>query len=109
MILSPLYQPLVSGHIQRVYNEGRLHGVGGTAVDNVVVAALGLVESLLDAGLALIGLGTTSEAVGGIGDGLLDLLLGGLGEVRSQLLLGLYEVVSELITDCWNDAGRAYW
>lgn len=60
---------------------------------SVVVAALGLVESFLGARLAVIGLNTAGKAVGGIGDGLLDLLLGGLGGVRSQFLLGLCVVV----------------
>lgn len=68
------------------------------------MAALGLVESLLGAGLAVIGLDATSDAVGSVGEGLLDLLLGGLGGVRSKFLLGLCEdTVSELITDCWKD------
>jgi hypothetical protein len=58
-------------------------------VSSVVVAALDLVKGLLASGLVLIGLDTTSNAVCGIGDGLLDLLLGRLGGVRSQLLLGL--------------------
>lgn len=64
-------------------------------MDSVVMAALGLVESLLSARLAVIGLDTAGKAVGGIGDGLLDLLLGGLGGVRSQLLLGLCPSVSD--------------
>ena len=56
---------------------------------SVVVAALGLVESLLGAGLVVIGHDTASDAVAGVGGGLLDLLLGGLGGVRSEFLLGL--------------------
>lgn len=63
-------------------------------MDSVVVAALGLVESLLGAGLVVIGHDTASDAVGGVGNGLLDLLLGGLGGVRSDFLLGLCDVVS---------------
>lgn len=59
------------------------------------MAALGLVESLLSARLAVIGLDTAGNAVGGIGDGLLHLLLGRLGGVRSQLLLGLCPSVSD--------------
>ena len=55
----------------------------------VVVAALGLVENLLGTRLGVIGLDTTSNTVGGIGDSLLDLFRGRLGGVRSQLLLGL--------------------
>jgi hypothetical protein len=58
-------------------------------VDSVVVAALSLVESLLGAGLVVIGKDTASDAVAGVGDGLLDLLLGGLGGVGSDFLLGL--------------------
>lgn len=56
---------------------------------SVVVAALGLVKSLLGARLVVIGLDTASDAVGGVGKGLLNLLLGGLGGVRSNFLLGL--------------------
>lgn len=63
----------------------------------VVVAALGLVEGLLGARLAVIGLDTAGEAVGGVGEGLLDLLLGGLGGVRSDFLLSLCIVVSDPI------------
>lgn len=55
----------------------------------VVMGTLGLVEGLLRGRLALVGLSTASEAVGGIGDTLLDLVLSGLGGVRSQFLLGL--------------------
>ena len=66
-----------------------VHGTGSTAVGVVVVGALGLVEGLLGATLALVGLGTAGEAVGGVGDSLLDLVLGGLGGVGGHLLLGL--------------------
>lgn len=69
--------------------EGYSHGSGGTAVGVVVVGTLSLVESLLGAGLALVGLQTTSDTVAGVSHALLDLLLGGLGGVRSDLLLGL--------------------
>lgn len=68
-----------------------LHGVGGTTVGGVVVAALGLVKSLLASGLVAVRLETTGDAVGGVGDSLLDLLLGRLGGVRSHFLLGLCE------------------
>lgn len=63
-------------------------------MDSVVVAALALVEGLLGAGLVVIGLDTASDAVAGVGEGLLDLLLGGLAGVRSDFLLGLCDVVS---------------
>lgn len=53
------------------------------------MGTLGLVEGLLRTALAVVGLGTASETVGGIGESLLDLFLGGLGGVRSDLLLGL--------------------
>lgn len=66
-----------------------LHGAAGTTVSLVVVGALGLVKGLLGSALVLVGLTTTSHAVGGVGDSLLDLVLGGLGGVRSHLLLCL--------------------
>jgi Na+-translocating ferredoxin:NAD+ oxidoreductase RnfE subunit len=53
------------------------------------MGTLSLVESLLRAGLAPVGLQTTSDTVAGVSNALLDLLLGGLGGVRSDLLLGL--------------------
>jgi hypothetical protein len=55
----------------------------------VVTGTLGLVEGLLTNTLAIIGLQAAGSTVGGIGDGLLDLVLGGLGGVRSEFLLGL--------------------
>lgn len=55
------------------------------------MGALGLVEGLLGSALAVVGLTTASHAVGGVGDTLLDLVLGGLGGVRSHLLLSLWE------------------
>ena len=71
------------------YKRDDLHGVAGTAVSMVVTGTLGLVKGLLSTALALIGLETTGKTVGGIGDGLLDLVLGGLGGVGSDLLLSL--------------------
>lgn len=62
----------------------------------VIMSTLGLVESLLRGRLALVGLSAASETIGGIGDTLLDLVLGGLGGVRSQFLLGLCMSVSDL-------------
>ena len=53
------------------------------------MGTLGLVEGLLPRGLAVIGLAATGDTIGGIGEGFLDLVLGGLGAVRSDLLLGL--------------------
>lgn len=53
------------------------------------MGTLGLVEGFLGSALAVVGLATTSDAVGGVGDSLLDLVLGGLGGVRSHLLLSL--------------------
>ena len=55
----------------------------------VVVDALALVESLLDTRLLVVRLGATGGAVGGVREGLLRLVLGGLGRVRSDLLLSL--------------------
>lgn len=55
----------------------------------VVVSTLGLVPRLLGSGLAVVGLGATGEAVGGISEALLDLVLSRLGGVRSELLLSL--------------------
>lgn len=55
----------------------------------VVASALGLIKDLLASTLALVGLQTTSNSIGGIGGRLIDLVLGGLGGVRGELLLGL--------------------
>ena len=55
----------------------------------VVTATLSLVESLLANTFAIIGLQATASAVSGVCKSLLDLVLGGLGGVRSDLLLGL--------------------
>lgn len=56
----------------------------------VVMDTLGLVVGLLGSRLVLVRLSATSETVGGVGNSLLDLVLGRLGRVRSELLLGLY-------------------
>lgn len=69
--------------------QSNLHGTGGAAVTVVVTGTLGLVESLLANTLAIIGLQATGSAVSGVGDSLLDLVLGGLGGVGNDLLLGL--------------------
>jgi hypothetical protein len=53
------------------------------------VGTLGLVKGLLATALVVIRLETTSDAVTSVGGGLLDLVLSGLGGVRSDLLLGL--------------------
>lgn len=66
-----------------------LHRAGGAAVSLIVVGTLGLVEGLLRGALAVVGLEAASDTVGGVGDGLLDLVLGGLAGVRSELLLSL--------------------
>lgn len=58
-------------------------------MSSIVVGALSLVEDLLASTLAVIGLETTGGTVTGVGGGLLDLVLGGLGGVRNELLLGL--------------------
>lgn len=58
---------------------------------SVVMGALGLVKGLLASTLAVIGLQATGKTVTGVGDSLLDLVLSGLGGVRSNLLLGLYD------------------
>lgn len=55
----------------------------------VVVGTLSLVESLLGTGLAVVGLEAAGDTVTGVGDGLLDLILSGLGRIRSHLLLSL--------------------
>jgi hypothetical protein len=75
------------------------HGSAGTAVGVVVMGTLSLVEGLLSAGLALVGLQTTSDTVAGVSKSLLDLLLGGLGGVRSELLLGL---CTSVLMNCNN-------
>jgi hypothetical protein len=66
-----------------------IHSLSGAAVNVVVMAALALVESLLGSALLVVGLETAGDTVGGISEALLDLVLGGLGGVRSELLLGL--------------------
>jgi hypothetical protein len=58
-------------------------------VDVVVTGTLGLVEGLLASTLALVGLQAAGNAICGIGGSLIDLVLGGLGGVRGELLLGL--------------------
>lgn len=65
------------------------HGAAGATVSVLIVRALGLVVGFLGSTLILVGLATTSHAVGGVGEGLLNLVLGGLGGVRSHLLLSL--------------------
>jgi hypothetical protein len=74
--------------------EGSIHRAGGTTVSLVVVRTLGLIEGLLGSALAVIGLSTASDTISGVGDSLLDLVRGGLGGIRSDLLLGLYKWVS---------------
>lgn len=71
-----------------------LHGTGGTAMSLIVVGTLGLVEGFLGTALAAIGLATASDAVSGVSDSLLDLVLSGLHGVGSGLLLGLCDEVS---------------
>lgn len=66
-----------------------LHGAARTTVSLIVVSTLSLIEGLLGGALAVIRLETTRDTVSGVGDGLLDLLLGRLGGVRSDLLLRL--------------------
>lgn len=60
----------------------------------VVVNTLGLIPSLLGGRLVFVGLGATSETVCGVGDGLLNLILSGLGRVRSDLLLSLFSLLA---------------
>lgn len=55
----------------------------------VVAGTLSLVEGLLGSRLAIIGLEAAGDTVSGVGEGLLNLVLGGLGGVRSYLLLSL--------------------
>jgi hypothetical protein len=55
----------------------------------VVTSTLCLVKGLLSSTLAIIGLQSAASTVSGVGDSLLDLVLGGLGGVGSELLLGL--------------------
>merc|ERR1712098_704304 len=63
--------------------------LGSATVFLVVVDALALIESLLGPRFLLVRLGATGGTVGGIRKGLLDLVLGGLSRVRSDLLLSL--------------------
>lgn len=69
-----------------------LHRLGSTAVVLVVVNTRALVGSLLSSRLVFVRLSATSETVRGVGSSLLDLVLGGLGRVRSDLLLSLYSI-----------------
>lgn len=55
----------------------------------IVTGTLGLVKGLLTSTLAIIGLQAAGSTVSGVSEGLLDLLLGRLGGVRSELLLSL--------------------
>lgn len=72
------------------------------------MGALALVDSLLADALLVIGLSTASETVGGVGDGLLDLVLSGLGGVGSDLLLGLCGSVSTISTT-WKYCEATDW
>lgn len=55
------------------------------------MSTLALVEGLLGCALVVIGLRAAGDTVSCIGEGLLDLVLGGLGGVGSNLLLSLCE------------------
>lgn len=55
----------------------------------VVMGTLSLVSDLLGTTLAVIGLESTGNTIAGVGNGFLGLVLGGLGGVRDDLLLGL--------------------
>lgn len=58
-------------------------------MDVVVLSALGFVNEFLASTLAIIGLKAAGNAVGSIGGGLFDLVLGGLGGVWGEPLLDL--------------------
>lgn len=77
----------------------------------VVRSALGLVKGRLGTGLGVVGLATTDNAVSSVGDVLGELLLGGLGGVRSKLLLGLCSDVSNRSRGSNHKRGswNAYW
>lgn len=75
----------------QAYHQCYSHRLGGTTVGLIVMSALALVEDLLSCALVFIGLSTAGETVGCIGKCLLDLVLSGLGGIRSKLLLGLCE------------------
>jgi len=64
-------------------------GTAGRAVDLTVLGAAKLVGDLLAGRLLIIRLDATSELVAGVSDGLLHLLLSGLGGVGSDALLHL--------------------
>jgi hypothetical protein len=80
-----------------------LHGAGGATVSLIVVGTLALVEGLLGGALAVVGLEAASDTVGGIGEGLLDLVLGGLAGVRSNLLLSLCWRKKRLVSRSWPE------
>jgi len=58
------------------------------------MSTLGLVKSLLGTTLVVITLDATRDAVSGVGDSLLHLVLGGLHGVGGGLLLGLCDAFS---------------
>lgn len=58
-------------------------------MDVVVTSTLGLVEDLLASTLALVGLQAAGNTIGSVGGSLVNLILGGLGGVRCELLLSL--------------------
>ena len=86
-----------------------LHRLVGTTVSLVVMHALALVKGLLHARLLVVGLDATGEAVTNISGALLHLLLGGLGGVGSELLLGLCEEVSETFDAASCSCMSTYW
>jgi hypothetical protein len=82
-----------SDHLVLVKTEGVLGLVedrlAGAAVNVLVLGATKLISSGLSAGLLAVGNDTTGNLVAGIGEGLLELLSGGLGGVWLKALLGL--------------------
>ena len=69
----------------------------GSAVDFLIFAATKLVSDRLGGGLVLVGLETTSHLVGGVGEGLSDLVASRLGGIGLNALLGL---VGEIFAEC---------
>lgn len=98
--LSPL-QTLISDDLTRLTVKSYSHSAGGATVDTVVMDTLALVKGRLGGRLRVIGLETAGYAVRSVRDSFLDLLLGRLGRVRSDLLLSLCDI---LLASCYLQA-----
>lgn len=94
----PISKYRIGSHVE--LGTGNSHGRGSTSIVRVA-GALSLVKEGLRGRLLVVRLGTTGKAIGGVGEGLLDLLLGGLGRIRSEFLLGLCVVKTTVSKVLW--------